>query len=85
MDSDYGDPLNLGTDHLVSINELAQAAIDVSGKRHVTLNHVDGPQGVRGRNSDNSRLRDVIGWEPGVTLNDGLAETYRWIAKQVGR
>ncbi len=85
MQSDYGQPLNLGTDHLVSINELAQIVIDVSGKRDITINHIDGPQGVRGRNSDNSRLREIIGWEPEVSLEDGLSETYRWIAKQVGR
>ena len=45
--------------------------------------HVDGPQGVRGRNSDNTRLREVLGWEPAIKLEDGLAETYRWIEKQV--
>jgi hypothetical protein len=49
----------------------------------VTLRHVDGPQGVRGRNSDNTRLRDVLGWEPCVTLAEGLRPTYRWIEQQV--
>jgi len=83
MQSSFTEPLNLGTDRLVSINELAQIAIDVSGKRGLTLEHVDGPQGVRGRNSDNSRLREVLGWEPQVTLEDGMAQTYRWIEKQV--
>ena len=85
MQSDYGLPLNLGTDHLVTINELAQTAIDVSGKSNITISHVEGPQGVRGRNSDNSRLREVIGWEPQISLRDGIAETYRWIEKQVNR
>lgn len=83
MQSDHGEPLNLGTDHMVSINELAQTVIDLSGKRDISIDHVPGPQGVRGRNSDNSLLRDVIGWEPSVSLSDGLEETYRWIAKQV--
>ncbi len=83
MQSDYGEPLNLGTDHLVTINELAQTAIDVSGKSNITIEHIDGPQGVRGRNSDNSRLREVIGWEPQIALRDGIRETYRWIEKQV--
>jgi GDP-D-mannose 3', 5'-epimerase len=55
----------------------------VSGKPGITLHHVDGPQGVRGRNSDNSRLREVLGWEPSVDLEAGLAPTYRWIDKQV--
>jgi len=85
MQSDYGSPLNLGTDHLVTINELAQTAIDVSGKANISISHIDGPQGVRGRNSDNSRLREVIGWEPQISLRDGIAETYRWIEKQVNR
>jgi nucleoside-diphosphate-sugar epimerase len=85
MQSDYGQPLNLGTDHLVTINELALTAIDVSGKSNITIEHVDGPQGVRGRNSDNSRLREVLGWEPQISLRDGIAETYRWIEKQVER
>ena len=82
MQSDHREPLNLGTDHMVSVNELAELIMAVAGKR-VSLRHVDGPQGVRGRNSDNSRLRAVLGWEPGTTLEDGLVPTYRWIAEQV--
>jgi nucleoside-diphosphate-sugar epimerase len=68
---------------MVTINELARLIIGVSGKPGITLRHVDGPQGVRGRNSDNSRLRKVLGWEPSVDLEAGLAPTYRWIDKQV--
>jgi GDP-D-mannose 3',5'-epimerase len=83
MQSDYREPLNLGTDRMVSINELAQIILDIAGKKDVRIRHVDGPQGVRGRNSDNSRLRAVLGWEPGTSLEDGLAPTYRWIAEQV--
>jgi GDP-D-mannose 3', 5'-epimerase len=83
MLSDYGKPLNLGTDRMVTINELARIVIGVSGKDDLTLVHVDGPQGVRGRNSDNSRLREVLGWEPGIDLEEGLVPTYRWIEKQV--
>jgi GDP-D-mannose 3',5'-epimerase len=82
MQSDYSKPLNLGTDRMVSINELAEIIIDIAGK-DLSIVHVDGPQGVRGRNSDNTRLREVLGWEPTVKLEDGLAETYRWIEKQV--
>lgn len=85
MHSDHSAPLNLGTDHLVTINELAEMVIDVSGKSNIAITHIDGPQGVRGRNSDNSRLREVIGWEPQIALRDGIAETYRWIEKQVTR
>ncbi|CAN5894930.1 MAG: NAD-dependent epimerase/dehydratase family protein [Euzebyales bacterium] len=83
MQSDYDQPLNLGTEEMVTINELARMVIRASGKHDISLSHIDGPQGVRGRNSDNSRLRDVLGWEPQVTLEDGLSETYRWIEKQV--
>jgi nucleoside-diphosphate-sugar epimerase len=82
MQSDYSAPLNLGTDHMVTINELAHIVMDVAGKS-LSIVHVDGPQGVRGRNSDNTRLREVLGWEPGIKLDEGLAETYRWIEKQV--
>jgi len=83
MDSGYDQPLNLGSDRLVSINELARLIIAVSGKQGLTLRHVDGPQGVRGRNSDNTRLREVLGWEPTTELETGLATTYRWIESQV--
>ncbi|HKE98123.1 MAG TPA: NAD-dependent epimerase/dehydratase family protein [Actinomycetes bacterium] len=83
MRSDHGEPLNLGTDHLVTINELARLILQISGKPDVGLRHVDGPQGVRGRNSDNTRLREVLGWEPRTSLEAGLQETYRWIEKQV--
>jgi nucleoside-diphosphate-sugar epimerase len=85
MQSDHAAPLNLGTDRMVTINELARLVIDVSGKRNLELRHVEGPQGVRGRNSDNSRLREVLGWEPQISLEDGLVPTYRWIEEQVER
>jgi GDP-D-mannose 3',5'-epimerase len=83
MSSDYQQPLNLGTERMVTINELAEIIIELSGKPGLTLRHIDGPQGVRGRNSDNSRLREVLGWEPTTRLEDGLEATYRWIEKQV--
>ena len=83
MQSDYGQPLNLGTDRMVSINELARIIIGISGKQDIRISHIDGPQGVRGRNSDNTRLREVLGWEPAISLEDGLAKTYRWIEDQV--
>jgi GDP-D-mannose 3', 5'-epimerase len=84
MESDYREPLNLGSEEMVTVNELARMIVDVSGKDGITLRHVEGPQGVRGRNSDNRRLREVLGWEPSVTLRQGLEPTYRWIEKQVG-
>jgi GDP-D-mannose 3', 5'-epimerase len=84
MASDYREPLNLGQDRLVSINQLADMVCRIAG---VTLvkRHVGGPQGVRGRNSDNTRLREVLGWEPRVSLEDGLARTYAWIEREVER
>ncbi|HEY5172183.1 MAG TPA: NAD-dependent epimerase/dehydratase family protein [Acidimicrobiia bacterium] len=82
MHSDYREPLNLGTERMVTINELAAIITEVAGKT-LTVEHVEGPQGVRGRNSDNSRLREVLGWEPRIDLEQGLAETYRWIEKQL--
>jgi GDP-D-mannose 3', 5'-epimerase len=85
MQSDYPEPLNLGTEEMVTINQLARLVMEAAGKQGVTLRHVDGPQGVRGRNSDNSRLRSVLGWEPRTTLADGLSPTYQWIEKQVNR
>ena len=85
MQSDYREPLNLGTDRMVSIDELARIVIAISGKHDLELVHVEGPQGVRGRNSDNSRLREVLGWEPEISLEDGLEPTYRWIEEQVER
>ncbi len=84
MQSDHGHPLNLGSDRLVSINELVDLVAQASGIK-VTKTYVDGPQGVRGRNSDNTRLRQVLAWEPQVSLEQGLARTYQWIEQQVRR
>jgi nucleoside-diphosphate-sugar epimerase len=83
MESACREPLNLGSEELVTVSELARIAIEVSGKRDLRLRYVNGPQGVRGRNSDNHRLRSVLGWEPSVSLREGLEPTYRWIEKQV--
>jgi nucleoside-diphosphate-sugar epimerase len=82
MRSDYAEPLNLGQDRLISINQLASMIASIAGVRIEPV-HVEGPQGVRGRNSDNTRLREVLGWEPQVTLEEGLARTYAWIESQV--
>jgi nucleoside-diphosphate-sugar epimerase len=82
MRSDYAEPLNLGQDRMISINALARLIAGIA-RVDVVLRHVPGPQGVRGRNSDNTRLRDVLGWEPTITLEQGLAVTYRWIETQV--
>src|SRR5690606_3208180 len=82
MRSNFHEPLNLGQDRMVSINELADMIASIAGIE-ISKKHVDGPQGVRGRNSDNSKLREVLGWEPQVSLEDGLKTTYEWIEAQV--
>jgi nucleoside-diphosphate-sugar epimerase len=81
--SSYGLPLNLGTDELVTINALVDLVAGIAGKT-LTKRHDPGkPQGVRGRNSDNSRLRDVLRWEPETTLEKGLRKTYPWIEAEL--
>ena len=82
MRSEYSQPLNLGQDRMVTINELARIVAAIA-EVDVVLRHVPGPQGVRGRNSDNTRLRAVLGWEPEISLEKGLAVTYEWIEQQV--
>jgi len=82
MRSDYRQPLNLGQDRMVTIDELADLVAAAAATK-IVKKHVPGPQGVRGRNSDNSRLREVLGWEPAVSLEEGLARTYQWIEAQV--
>jgi GDP-D-mannose 3', 5'-epimerase len=82
MRSEYAEPLNLGQDRLVTINQLADMVAAIAGVRMVKK-HVPGPQGVRGRNSDNTRLRQVLGWEPEIALEEGLTRTYTWIEEQV--
>jgi GDP-D-mannose 3', 5'-epimerase len=83
MRSDYADPLNLGTDHLVSINELVDLVARVARKNILKRHDLSKPQGVRRRNSNNDRLRSVLSWEPSVTLDQGIARTYYWIEAQL--
>lgn len=84
MRSDYYNPLNLGQDRMVTINQLADIITNIAGIT-IEKKHILGPQGVRGRNSDNSRLRQVLGWEPRISLEEGLTHTYAWIEEQVHR
>src|SRR5919198_199717 len=83
MRSDYREPLNLGQDRLVSINELVDIVATIAGKTIHRTHDLTKPQGVRGRNSDNTRLREVLGWEPGISLEDGLRATYAWIEAEL--
>jgi nucleoside-diphosphate-sugar epimerase len=85
MRSEHHEPLNLGTDRLVTINELVDIVAGVAGKRIQKRHDLSKPQGVRGRNSDNSRLRAVLGWEPRLSLEDGLSRTYAWIEGELRR
>ena len=84
MRSDYVLPLNIGSDRMVTINQLAEIVADIAGIK-ITIKHIPGPLGVRGRNSDNTRLREVLKWEPQLTLEEGLKRTYAWIEKQVAQ
>jgi GDP-D-mannose 3',5'-epimerase len=83
MVSDHHDPLNLGTDRLVTINELVDLVSGVANKNLVKRHDLTKPQGVRGRNSDNTRLNKVLGWEPSISLEDGLKVTYKWIESEL--
>jgi GDP-D-mannose 3',5'-epimerase len=83
MSSDYREPLNLGTDRLITINELVDLIAKIAGKRLTRRHDLNKPQGVRGRNSDNRRLRQILGWEPSVSLEEGLNITYRWIENEL--
>jgi nucleoside-diphosphate-sugar epimerase len=84
MESDFSGPVNIGSEEMVPINQLAEIVMDVAGKR-VRIKHVSGPLGVRGRNSDNHLIRNKLGWEPKLPLRAGLATTYAWIAQQVAQ
>ena len=79
MASNHREPLNLGTDEMVSINHLVDMICGIAGKKLTKQHDMSKPQGVRGRNSDNTLLRKVLGWEPNTPLEKGLAVTYKWI------
>jgi GDP-D-mannose 3', 5'-epimerase len=82
MDSSFAGPVNIGSEEMVTINQLAEMAMEIAGKR-LLVRHVDGPLGVRGRNSDNRLIRDRLGWAPSASLRAGLEVTYDWVAEQV--
>ena len=82
MKSSFRGPVNIGSEEMVTINQMASMIMDIAGKK-VSLKHVTGPLGVRGRNSDNKLIRTELGWEPTQKLTDGLAKTYSWIEAQV--
>ena len=84
MQSDFSEPLNIGSEEMVSMNELQSLALSFrAADRDIVVKHTEGPEGVRGRNSDNTLVRETLGWEPKTPLKDGLRVTYDWIAEQV--
>ena len=83
MRSDHREPLNLGQDRMISVNELVDIVANIAGKKIRKRYDVSKPQGVRGRNSDNTRLREVLNWEPTISLEEGLTRTYHWIAGEL--
>lgn len=82
MRSDWTGPVNIGSDEMVTINQLADMVMDIAGKK-LTKKHIEGPLGVRGRNSDNNLIEQKLGWRPSRPLREGLEKTYRWIEQQV--
>ena len=82
MNSDFNGPINIGSEEMVSINELAKIAGEISGK-NISLKHIDGPLGVRGRNSNNDLIRETLHWNYEFSLKQGISETFKWIDEQV--
>jgi GDP-D-mannose 3', 5'-epimerase len=80
--SDVKEPLNIGSDEMVSMNEMAAYALELAGNK-VPIRHIPGPEGVRGRNSDNTKIKKVLGWAPSISLKEGLTRTYGWIKAQI--
>jgi nucleoside-diphosphate-sugar epimerase len=82
MNSDFPGPVNIGSEEMVTINELAEKVIAISGK-NLSIKNIQGPTGVRGRNSDNTLIRKKLGWDYSQSLNTGLTKAYEWINLQV--
>jgi len=82
MNSDFTGPVNIGSEEMVSINKLAEIVMDIAGKK-LSIKHIDGPLGVRGRNSDNNLIFKRLGWKPSRSLREGLSTTYEWIREQL--
>jgi GDP-D-mannose 3',5'-epimerase len=82
MESDFTGPVNIGSEEMVTINQLAESVMDVAGKK-LNIRHIKGPLGVRGRTSDNQLIFEKLGWRPSRPLSEGLKKTYTWVATQV--
>ena len=84
MESEHKEPINIGSEEAVSINRLAQMAINISGK-DLKIKNIEGPLGVRGRNSDNELIERVLDWRPKVDLKDGMYKLYKWIDATINK
>jgi nucleoside-diphosphate-sugar epimerase len=82
MEGNFEGPVNIGSEEMISINDLAKMIIEISGKK-ITINNIAGPTGVRGRNSDNKLIAEKLGWSPNYALRKGMEKTYEWIEAQV--
>ena len=82
MKSDFLGPVNIGSEEMVSINHLVETVAKVAGKT-INIEHIDGPLGVRGRNSNNDLIREKLGWDFSTSLEDGIAQTFEWIEGQI--
>lgn len=82
MRSDYEEPLNIGSDEMVSMNQMQELAMSFEGKK-LNIKHIPGPEGVRGRNSNNDLIKKVLGWAPSISLAVGLRKTYDWISEEI--
>lgn len=82
MQSDFQGPVNIGSEEMIGINDFAKMVIDISNK-NLTINNIPGPEGVRGRNSDNDLIFDKLDWKPSQPLRKGMERTYAWIEEQV--
>jgi nucleoside-diphosphate-sugar epimerase len=84
MESDFSGPVNIGSEEMISINDFAKLIAEISGN-NIKINNIKGPEGVRGRNSDNALIQEKLGWAPSHTLREGITKTYHWIAEQVAK
>ncbi|CAH0995634.1 dTDP-4-oxo-6-deoxy-D-allose reductase [Emticicia aquatica] len=84
MESDFSGPVNIGSEEMISINDFAKMIAEISGK-NITIKNIPGPEGVRGRNSDNALIQEKLNWAPSHSLKEGITKTYQWIAEQAAK
>lgn len=83
--SEVREPINIGSEEMVSMNELASKVLKLSNKTDMKIKHIEGPEGVRGRNSDNTKIKQLLNWEPSISLDEGLEKTFQWIQTQIDK